>query len=167
MATQATIDEARTAIEEGYQASYIQLACAAGRITTDPTSQTIQPGATATLQIISVRFDSSPTMINGNNILLQNQKKVYNASVSVTASSAVHVDGVMSLDLYWFDGTLHNLLQSQDVLYVAAKSEFSIGTSTCLKSIDRNDNYIYCQLTNGCDVPITIDRYRFSCVRAC
>lgn len=167
MATQATIDEARTAFEAGYQASYMQLACAAGRITTDPSSQTIQPGATTTLQIISTRFDSIPTMISGNNILLQNQQKCYNASASITASSAVHVDGVMSLDLYWFDGTIHNLLQSQDLIYVASKSEFSIGLSTCLKSIDRNDNYIYCQLTNGTDVPVTIDRYRFSCFRVC
>lgn len=167
MASQETIDEARIAIEDGFQSSYKQMACAGGRIVTDVSSQSIPASSDATLEILTVRFDNSPPMILGNLILLQDQRKVYNVSVSVTGATPTHVSGVMNLSLYWFDGAFNNLLMSQDMFYDASKSTFSICLSTCVKSIDRNDNYVYAVLSNGVDVPTTITRYRISAFRVC
>lgn len=167
MATEATISECREAIEDGFQSSYKQMACAGGRIVTDVSSQTIGASTTATLEILTVRFDNSPPMISGNNILLQDQRKCYNVSVSVTGTTPTHVDGVMTLSLYWFDGTFHNLLMAQDMYYDANRSSFACSLSTCVKSIDRNDNYVYAQLSNGVDVTTTITRYRISAFRVC
>lgn len=166
MATDQTLLEASIAFAAGYSCSPLQKACAAGRIPGD-TLQTIGAGATSTLQIESIRFDDPTPMISGNNILLDNQQKIYGVSCSITGTQATHNTGIITLSLYWFDGVEAKLLMSQDYIFLDTQSTINSCLASSCKTNARNDNYIYATLFNGTNNSLDITRFRFSAVRAC
>lgn len=161
-----TLQEARDACAAGYTCSPLQKACAAGRIVGDAL-QTINSMTETILEVKSTRFDDPTPMISGNNILLDNQQKIYGVSCSITGSQPTHTTGVLTLNLYWFDGTSSKLIMSQDFIFLDTQSTINACLASACKTNARNDNYIYATLYNGTNASIDITRFRFSAVRAC
>lgn len=155
---------------KGYQVSYKQKACSAGHfqgLTVDP-AQTVAAGATATVELHTVRFDTpDPSMVSGNTILLDKSLQAYAMAANIEYSSGAHSDGAVYIRVKVWDGTA---LQTQ----LAGKNTYNTFELTDMNTVGGvimsnlnlpADNYAVVEIENATDTAITLDNVRIGVLR--
>lgn len=164
------IAQMRVEYAKGYVVSYKQKACSAGHfegVTVDP-AQTVAAGATATVELHTVRFDTpDPAMVSGNTIVLDKSLQAYAVAANVEYSSGAHSDGAVYIRVKVWDGTA---LQTQ----LAGKNTYNTFELTDMNTVGGvvmsnlnlpPDNYAIVEIENATDVTITLDNVRIGVMR--
>jgi len=155
---------------KGYQVSYKQKFCSAGHfqgVTVDP-AQTIAAGATATVELHTVRFDTTdPPMVSGNTILLDKSLQAYAVTANVEYSSGAHSDGAVYIRVKVWDGAaLQTQLAGKNTYNTFELTDMNTVGGVVLTNLNLPaDNYALVEIENATDVTITLDNVRIGVLR--
>lgn len=160
----------RAEYAKGYVVSAKQKACSAGHfqgVTVDP-AQTIATGATAIVELHTVRFDTvDAPMVSGNTVLLEKSLQAYAAAANIEYSSGAHSDGAVYVRVKVWDG-------AQLVTQLAGKNTYNtfeladmitVGGVIMSNANLPPDNYAVVEIQNSTDVDIVLDNVRVGVLR--
>lgn len=164
------LEQMKTERAKGYVVSFMQKACSAGHfqgLTPDP-AQTVGAGATATVELHTVRFDTPDApMVSGNTIVLEKSLQAYAAAANIEYSSGAHSNGAVYVRVKVWDGTA---LQTQ----LAGKNTYNTFETTDMITVGGvimtnlnlpADNYAVVEIENATDVTISLDNVRIGVLR--
>jgi hypothetical protein len=147
-----------------------QNACAAGIFPDVPDAPQAISGAGPTVVLIkSVKFDDSPALVSGNNLLMPVLQQVWGVSATMSGNYTGGGGQAFTLRLMWNDGSggADKQLAAQDQSFSPAIGAFNVTIATAAKSNANPNNFIYCDVICTGALALSVTKFRFSICRAC